>query len=295
MEKETVIAKIRTSFDFTRDYSFWAEKTAEMSIYKQNQTPWFVQEGGTLFLREYHNTWDKLFLKDSQKEVREYFRSLDFPEDLLPTVKITETYSGSWIIEAAIVIAATIGGVFAAVKGISEIPKIADGMSDLKERISKQFTEDVNEAAAEILLSASVEKSLPPPPQNIFRIKEFTIDARPLLALKPSEMKSHKIHLSVGVSQDAFTLENLGDEIIRDLQIGLFKSKTKKDNWNFGDAFASSIGILSPKQTISKELSEFRNAGNARLTVDNTELPLNIDCWVQDNFGIYLFMFYLEN
>lgn len=295
MEKETVIAKIRTSFDFTEDYYLWIKEITEKSNYNQNQIPWFARQEGSPFLKEYHNTWDRIFIKDSQKAVQEYFSSLDLPRDLLPIVKITETYSGSWIIEAAILIATTIGGVFAAVKGVSEIPKIAEGMSDLKEKISKQFKKDVNEAAEEILLNTSEEKSLPPPPKNIFQINEFTIDARPMLALKPSEMKSHKIHLSVGISQEAFTLENLGEEIIRDLRIGLFKSKTKKDNWYFGDAFASSIGILSPKQTISKELSDFRDVRNIELKVEDIELPLNIDCWIQDNFGIYLFMFYLEN
>lgn len=295
MEKETVIAKVRTSFDFTEEYQAWIKEIIEKSHNNKNEIPWFASERGLNFLHEYHNTWDNIFVEESQKAIQEYFRSLNLPNDLMPVVKIMESYRGSWIIDAAVIMYITIGGVYKAVKSISEIPKIAEGLSELKGRISKRFERDINEKAGLILLDLSVEKSLPPPPPNIFQLNEFTIDARPLLALKPSEMKSHKIHLQVGVSRDAFTLENLGDEIIRDLRIGLFKSKIKKNNWDFADAFAGSFGILSPKQTMSKELSEFRNVSNLELTIEETELPLNIDCWVQDNFGIYLFMFYLEN
>ena len=130
--------------------------------------------------------------------------------------------------------------------------------------------------------------------KKIFEVKDFVIDARPLTALTPREMKSHKIHLSTGVSIDAFTLENLGDEIIKDLKIGLFKSKIKKNNWSFADAYVSNVGQLSSKQTLSKNISDFVDQSGNKLTIEESELPLNIDCWVQDQYGIYLFMYYLE-
>jgi len=101
------------------------------------------------------------------------------------------------------------------------------------------------------------------------------------------------VHLNVAISKDVFTLENLGDDLMRDIRIGIFKSNSQRNQWSYTDSFQGSISILSSKQTITKDISDFKDdKGNSLDLTDNS--PLHIDCWVQDNYGIYLFMFFLE-
>jgi hypothetical protein len=107
-------------------------------------------------------------------------------------------------------------------------------------------------------------------------------------------MKSHKIHLSVAISRAAFTVENLGDEIMRDLRFGLFKSTTEVNQWNFGNAYAGTVTLLSPHQTITKGVHDFVHGSGESLDLEETE-DLYVDCWVQDAHGIYLFNFFLES
>ena len=78
---------------------------------------------------------------------------------------------------------------------------------------------------------------------------------------------------------------------MRDIQIGLFVGKNKRNQWSFSDAYISNVSVLSSKQTISKQISEFMHTTD-KLSI--TDLPIHVDCWVQDSFGIYLFNFYLD-
>jgi hypothetical protein len=106
-------------------------------------------------------------------------------------------------------------------------------------------------------------------------------------------MKSHKIHLNAAVSRDAFILENLREDTLRNINIGLFKGHTQRHQWNFADSYMGNIDILSPHQTITRSITDFRNTAGHPLDLYN-DLALHVDCWVQDSFGIYLFMFFLE-
>ena len=193
--------------------------------------------------------------------------------------------------EAAVTIASSIGGTYALVKGVSEIPDMVEGLTKLKDTIAKKFHRRVDDKATELLSEQAKRNNLPPPPHHVMHMKDFVLDARPLASLKPGEMKSHAIHLQAAVSQDTFSLENLGEETINDIQIGLFVGKSRRNNWSYADAYTSSVSILSPKQTISKSIGDFMHTTD-KLTI--ADLPVHVDCWVQDSFGIYLFNFYLD-
>jgi hypothetical protein len=106
-------------------------------------------------------------------------------------------------------------------------------------------------------------------------------------------MKSHKVHLNLAISRDAFILENLGDDLMRDIRIGIFKSITERHQWSYADSFMGTVNMLSSKQTITKDVSEFKDSSGNDLDLDDN-MYLHIDCWIQDNHGIYLFNFYLE-
>ena len=288
MEKETILAKIRATMSFSEETLEWLEGLPRID----GVEVWFKREGGTLFFSEFRRNWEEILVDSSEPLVQEYFRELGIPENKLPRIRVYESYSGSWIIDAAIVMAGSMGSVYAVLKAVSELPKIADGLTELKDRLKRTFSKKANKAVHEHLKSQSTRYHFPPPPTNPLST-DFVIDARPLLSLTPSIMKSHKIHLNAAISRDSFSLENLSDDIMRDIRIGIFKSKTPRHEWKYYESYMGKIDILSPHQTITKDISDFKNSKGEPLDLsDNT--PLHVDCWVQDSHGIYLFMFYLE-
>lgn len=94
---------------------------------------WVAKEEGSSFLSEFGGTWERLFIESAQPEIQDYFRELGVPEEHLPYVRPGERYRGSWVLEAAVVMAGTVGTAYTVLKGISELPDIADGLTKLKE------------------------------------------------------------------------------------------------------------------------------------------------------------------
>jgi len=293
MEKETVILRLRASIDFGQETMVWLNSVVKIAD-KQNDNYgiWFAREGGKVFLSEYQGLWRKALIEESDQIIQNYFLELGFSEEFLPRTKITEVYPGSWVMEAAVTIASSIGGTYALIKGVSEIPNMIEGLTKLKDIIAEKFHRRVDEKATKLLSEQAEQNNLPLPPHHVIHMKDFVLDARPLASLKPSEMKSHSIHLRAAVSQDAFALENLGNNTINDIQIGLFVGKDRRHNWSYADAYTSNISTLSAKQTISKDIENFIHITTGKLRI--TDLPVHVDCWVQDAFGIYLFNFYLD-
>ena len=80
---------------------------------------------------------------------------------------------------------------------------------------------------------------------------------------------------------------------MRDVRIGIFKSPSQRNQWSLVDAFSSGVSLLSGKQTISKPIDSFCQMHGSSLDLSDAS-PLFVDCWIQDQTGIYLFNFYLE-
>jgi hypothetical protein len=288
MEKETILAKIQVSIEFSQETLNWLHTIPKD---QEDKEFWVGQKNGQYFFSEFKDTWDKILYASSEPVIKEYFSKLGIPEKNLPKLRVVESYPGTWFIHAAIVIAGSTGLSYAILKGISEIPKIADGLSELTNRLKQEFNEMTNSAVREKLNRNSnhqIPSSIKKPVQT-----SYSIDTRPMLALKPSSMKSHKLHLSAAISRDAFSLENLGDDLIRDISIGIFKNTTQQYHWDYGDSYTGIVDILSPHQTIMKNIEEFKSFNKESLDLSDNE-DLFIDCWVQDSHGIYLFMFFLE-
>ena len=292
MNKETVIANLRAEISVSEDLQSF------FSGFEDNSNAWFARDGGELFLAEFGHEWNTNFVEVTQEVLAKHFRDIGLAEDRLPKVKITDSRRGSWIMEAALVMFATVGTTYTILKSISELPKIADGLEETKKRIQKELSDRFKKKIPERIESvisnftggrARLPK-IPSKPVNV----TFSIDARPLRGLTPETIKAHSIHLSVGVSRSALSVENLGESRITNLRIGLFKSDSQRHSWNFGDAFSKSVPSLSGKQSSSFSIEEFHSEsdGSAFDLSDNT--PLYVDCWLQDNSGIYLFNFYLE-
>jgi hypothetical protein len=289
MEKETVLARIRLTLDLNEQTKAWL---------RTMPNAWFAQSDGSGFLSEFGGTWERLFVEDAQAEIQHFFQELGVSPDHMPMVRTGERYVGSWIADASVVMFGSVGTAYTVLKGVSELPEIADGLSKLKQRIVKRLRPHLDSAVRDSLNGAARNVipgevlGLTPPPRSVATV-DLVIDARPTLSLTPALMKSHQIHLSVAVSRQSLTLENLGDVPMTDVRLGLFSAATERNQWSFGDAYAADVPLLSGKQTVAKRIAEFRGQGGDCLDMSNGAAAF-VDCWIQDRSGIYLFRFFLE-
>jgi hypothetical protein len=294
MEKTTVLANLRLTMRFNAATLKWLRSFPDS---------WASREEGSVFLSEFGGTWEQIFLEAINQEVHSYFAELGVPRERLPFVQTGERYRGSWVVEAAIVMAGTVSTAYAALKGVSELPKIAEGLSTVKAAMQSRLQPLLDRAVRDQLiqtldLNRHEERKLPQWPVGASAAPrtlvetDFTLDARPLASLSPI-VKAHKLHLAAGVSREGFTLENLCDEPLRNVRLGLFRGRTEKNQWTYNESYMSGFAFLSGRQTISKTLSEFRDERGNPLDMSDGEAAY-VDCWVQDDHGIYLFRFFLE-
>ena len=292
MEKQTIILRITATIDFGQEAINWMDEITNGRSDNELSNLWIIKDHGQYFLNEFRGQFGEILIEEIDSEVQAYFKERGMSEEYLPKAEVVETFAGSLTIATIVAIGYAVGKTYEVIKGVSEIPETVGGLTKLKNSIVNKFRRRSNAKAKEILDDQAKRQNLPAPPQNIIDVKNFVIDARPLSALRPSEMKSHSIHLTAGVSQESFTLENLGTEEMRDLQIGLFVGEDKRNQWSFADAYIGSVSLLSPKQTISKTLEEFSHMTHGKLVIK--DIPAHVDCWIQDLYGIYLFNFYLD-
>jgi len=292
MQKETVIATVRAEIALSQ------ELQAFLSQFSNRENAWFARDSGELLLAEFGFEWNTNFVEVVQSVFDSYFQELGLPEDRRPKVKLTDSRRGSWIMEAALTMFGTIGTTYTILKGLSELPKLADGLEDTKKRLQKELTarfkKKVPERIEPVLQNVTPPVRLPPPALINPITVSCTIDARPLRGLTPDVAKSHAIHLSVAVSRSALSVENLGDLPIDNLRIGLFKSTSQRHSWSFSDAFAKSVPRISGRQSTSLSIDQFSSESDSSKLDLSDPTPLYVDCWLQDNSGIYLFNFYLE-
>jgi len=252
--------------------------------YKENQKlSWFCSKDGNeiyfnqkVFFTEYRRLWNDCLIESCQPEFDDFFCKLGWNTNFIeyPQITILETYEGSWIIEAAVIVAASVTTTYAVIKAISEIPDMIEGLQKLKEKIATKFQKKVNIKAIEII---DVEDLLELP--EAFGT-DIIIDARPLEALSPKDLCEHSIHLKVNVTSSGIVIENLSDNAMKNLRIGLFNNQNEISQWHFADAYVKTVISLFGHQTMSIDFDSFKRAGYSRL-----------DCWVQDETGIYLFNF----
>jgi hypothetical protein len=292
MQKETVIATVRAEMGLSEALQ------AFLSQFSDRENAWFARNSGELLLAEFGYEWNNNFVEVAQSVFDGYFRELGLPEDSRPRVILTDSRRGSWIMEAALTMFGTIGTTYTILKALAELPKLADGLEETKKRLQKELTarfkKKVPERIEPVLRTVSPPIPLPPP-AHLNRITiNCTIDARPLRGLTPDFAKSHAIHLSVAVSRSALSVENLGKLPIENLRIGLFKSASQRHSWSFGDAFSKSIPRISGGQSTSISIDQFASGSDSSKLDLADPTPLYVDCWLQDNSGIYIFNFYLE-
>jgi len=292
MEKKTVIANISAVLSLSEELQEF------LGSFTDNERAWFAQSGGDAFLKEFGSTWNESFVQIAQSVLDIYFRDLGLPEDQLPTVELTDSRRGSWMMEAALTMFGTVGTTYTLLKAVADLPKIADGLEETKKRLQSElasrFRSKIPEVIVPVLANASPTATLPRAAQSNPASVHCSIDARPLRGLTPDVSLSHSIHLAVSISRSAVSIENLGEEPIENLQIGLFKSSSQRHSWSYGEAYSKSIPRLSAKQSTSLSIDQFISEQDQSPLNLQDRGALYVDCWVQDISGIYLFNFLLE-
>ncbi len=290
MERETVIATMHSELSVADELRI---------VLGRFPGEWFAgDEGGDRLLAEFSGDWNAIYVEVLQRFYDEYFLGLGLPKGSLPKVKLVDSRRGSWVMEAALVFLMTVGATYHVLKGLSELPKIADGLEETKNKIKKELQIRFRKKAQERIepfisqlpeIEPNVPRKIPPKPFNV----SFSIDARPIRGLTPEVIKSHSIHLSVGISRSSISIENLGSAKMINIQIGLFKSTSPLHNWHFAEAYSKMLPLLSAGQTIVLSISDFHSQAGVQLDLGD-DTPLHVDCWIQDLSGIYLFNFLLE-
>ncbi|HRJ41395.1 MAG TPA: hypothetical protein PL105_05935 [Caldilineaceae bacterium] len=303
MEKTTVIATCRYTVDFTHEAKTWFRKMSNYDF-------WFAKEEGNVFLNEFGGTWRSKIQEVLDDEIRRFCVDLGMSHDELPFIGHVDSYRGSWIMEAAIVMFGAAASAYVMLQQVApngNIVAIADGLNNIGTRIEDRLDSVINKEVSEGLYGivnqtiqdrerysapSSPLRSDPPMPSRLVRTN-LVIDTRPMRGLTPALLKAHKVHLSVSVSRQSFTLENLGSEPMRNVQIGLFRSGRKRTYLSFSESYMAMCAIVTEGQSVAMRHEEFLDQSKNRFSLEDGS-PAYVDCWVQDNSGIYLFQFFLE-
>jgi hypothetical protein len=88
---------------------------------------------------EHRSLWNNILTETAEPIIGGYFRGLGLAETDLPRVKVYEAFPGSWIIEAAVIMVTSVGTAYILLKGVSELPKIAEGLTEVKQRLKTEF------------------------------------------------------------------------------------------------------------------------------------------------------------
>lgn len=182
MEEITILARTRLTIQFREEMVEWLRQFP--------QTVGVIRDNGDAFLIEHGNSWTQVFDRVVGEEVQEYFKRLGVSQQQLPFIQHGDTYRGSWIFDAVIAMMGTATTVYIVLKSISELPEIADGLSELQRRIFERLKPQLELEVSQriyttignvIELNPSTQSVLPPPKSLV--VIDFVIDSEQLRLL----------------------------------------------------------------------------------------------------------------
>jgi|SRR6266404_6260554 len=112
MEGTTVLCRPKFAIELNRETLAWLNNFPDA---------WFSRDGGNSFLREYGGTWTAAFDNVVNHEVQAYFGKLALSDEYTPFVQHGDTYVGSWVMDAAIVMRGTMGRAYTALAHIGDL------------------------------------------------------------------------------------------------------------------------------------------------------------------------------
>ena len=181
-KKEYILARLHSIIKLSRSaHSWWKQ----IEVHDKRTT----DQREHAFFKEYKNELECVFVQSTETVVKELFREYGIMEEHLPQIRIDKSYSGSWIIVAWVVI-----GVYSAADTISKIPKIVDGLKELKRRLEKGLLVEVSKIVRKWMKSARGKKKLPGPRAKLAGVK-IDLDIGPLRELVRQKAAEEKAKL----------------------------------------------------------------------------------------------------
>jgi hypothetical protein len=282
LEPETPITNLRVVLDLSNEFVEFISNTGNQRDPSQT-----IQA----FLKDNRQLWETSLVESSERIIYDYFGSLVPSGRGLPplAVRITDSYQGSWVIEAAVVLLTTAGAAYSFLKSVSEIPSLFDGLRKVKNRLYSAYLKLVNYRA-----SQQVAALVGVPSGNIVTVRQMTVDPRAVLRLSNTAAKSSSTNLTVSISRNALSIENTGKSDLHYVRLGIFKSDSKMYDYVYDQSYMATIDPIPVNQRAVKQLSAFIDeAGNA-LTLPPGK-DTHVACWVSDADNIIVFQFFLES
>lgn len=190
MENITTLARLRVEINYSQDMKGWLSNFSDTDAN-------FASDEGYFLLEEIVEPLEKIIDDVVGTAIRKYFLQLGVPQENLPVIQHTKTYKGSLIMEVVVVMTTGLVATYTALKAVSELPQIADGLTDLKGRILKKlkpkFNHKVSTAAYQIAKDTfkQTNRAISQPPKSPIKIN-LVIDTKPLLDIASQEVSKEE-------------------------------------------------------------------------------------------------------
>lgn len=227
-----------------------------------------------------------MFAKAIQEDICQFFSSQNINVDNLLKVKICKTNYGSLQIFSDVVFLAPLAVAYELLKIALELWENTNKTKQMLQTTGQALEKKYNK-----FVRSKLELIAPNPPKDVSTLK-LSIESDNISYVISSfkNMDKHKIQLQVDLSRNNIKLINLSEEELAFTRIGIFKNDTPQIKWEFYKSYQGNSVKIGPLENTSMNISDFVNCDRTELNIQQ-DLPLYVDCWLEDIKGIYLVKF----
>lgn len=285
LETETPITDLKVVLDLTQQVGELLRTTKG-----QEHQP---HEALQAFLRDNRQLWEASLVESAGRLFSEYFASSVGPGSVRPSlaVRITDSYQGSWVIEAAVVLLATASAAHSFLKHVSEIPSIFEGLGKIKDRLQSAYTKLVNHGANQRIAALAGTQMAS---GNIVAVQQMIVDPRPVLRLSNAPEKRSAVNLAAAISRHALSLDNMSDRDLHYVRLGVFKGDSRMYEYDYAKSYMGTVSCIPANQRAVRQLSFFVDEAGRELALPPGK-DTYVACWVSDADNITVFQLFLES
>lgn len=276
---ETKIIRINTSVDFTEKGYKWIAEGNNLNLNSHFEN---LKEVGQSLLNEHGVEIGNLLANEINLELEKSLKESHIDKNMTEfKAKLINTKEGSLdiFIEIFIKIAPLVA---------TFPPEIIDMLTIflLLEKIINNFPTNCKSKILKIF-----DKNAENTSDDLFEIKKISLIPTTNFEFFKRK-KNYNVSLQVKISKKSFTLENLNEIPMEDINIKLDIYTLEGKKYVFFDSYYTNIDILSSKQTFTKSLFDFKNKNNDNLGYSDT---FYIRCFINDLEGQYIFDFFIDD
>ncbi len=281
--KETMLASINCNVKLSENAYSWLDSIPK----KDRSGMWFNKHNEAEFFQRYEIELSKMFAKTIQEDLDQFFSSQNINVNNLLKVKIYKINYGSIQICSDLVFLAPLGVAYELLKLALELWENTNKTKQMLQTTGQTLEKKYNQ-----FIRSKLELIAPNAPLGV-STSELSIKSDNISYVISSfkNMDKHEIQLQVDLSLDKINLTNLSEEDLALTRMGIFKNLNPQNEWFFPNSYQGNSVKIGTLESISIDLSHFVNCG-VELNIQQ-DLPVYIDCWLEDIKGIYLVKFLL--